>query len=212
MATPPPLGAPNANPKRPAQSSFPWVQTVGIVVAVAGVGAAVFAMAKRASRPEPPSTPLVTTSTQPKTVVVDLSQIAAPDPDRLASGGAATRPASDDDVPPDMTAAPGTGVIAVKTGGKTKVAKVAKVADKPLERNHDRPYDYDRSSAYRQPPRYQPPPQESGGPRVYGEPTPEEIAARERERERERNRPRRGVTYREATRNERDPLLPFSGQ
>ena len=205
MDTPPPLGAPKRPATNSAKGSFPWVQTVGIVVAVAGVGAAVVAMAKRASRPEPPSTPLVQTQVQPKTVVVDLSQLAAPDPSRLEQASAATRPSSDGDLSADMNAAPGTGVIAVKTGGKTKVAKVAKVADKP----------YEPTRNYYDPPAYTPPAGRSSnaseGPRVYGEPTPEELDRQARQRERDRQRRQRGVTYREATQNQNDPLLPFSG-
>ena len=200
MDTPPPLGAPKRPAMNAAKGSFPWVQTVGIVVAVVGVGAVVVAMAKRASRPEPPSTPLVQTPVQPKTVIVDLSQLAAPDPSRLEQANAATRTSSDDGTV-DMNAAPGTGVIAVKTGGKTKVAKVAKVADKPYEPTRS-PYD---------PPTYNEPARSRGGPTVYGEPTPEELARQERQRERDRQRRQRGVTYREAIRGDPDPLLPISG-
>ena len=170
-------------PKRAAKGTFPWVQAIGMMVAVAGVGAVIYAMSKRAERPEPPSTSLVEAAPKAEKVLVDVSQIAVAEADRSEKGGASLKSPFDGAAATEPTtvvaeavpeqAAPGTGIIAVKTGGKTKVAKVAKVKDKPVENPSYVP-NYPGYS-------YTPPP---AGPKSYGELSQEEIERRDRERHR----------------------------
>ena len=125
---------------------------VSLVSAVACLGVIGYAVAHNRARSKPEPEPVVMTAPVPKPVYVDVRTLAAVEPRRepeVPAPSTSTPPA--DEVPLDV--ARGTGVIAVKKGGKAKVAKVAAVADKPLDPNHA-PFSPARQSA---------------GPRVYGE-------------------------------------------
>jgi hypothetical protein len=119
-------------------------------------------------------------------VYVDIRSLAAADLKRMEADEPTTAPATQpaDEIPSEV--AKGTGVIAVKKGGKAKVAKVAAVADKPIDPNA--------------PPRYyepQQPERRYGAPRVYGEETPDERWMRLQREEANRYRQQPGVTPRE---------------
>jgi hypothetical protein len=172
----------------PKGSSFQWGPIVGLVGAVAALGVIGYAVARNNARPEPE--PVVTVAPEPAPVYVDIRSLAAamPKRDDEPTTAPSTQPA--DEIPGEV--AKGTGVIAVKKGGKAKVAKVAAVADKPLDPDYAarRPnyYDTPTGGGYRG----------GGAPRVYGEETPEERYWRLRRENEERNRPQAGPTIREA--------------
>ena len=133
-------------------SSGQWGPMIGLVSAVACLGIIGYAVSHNRARPEPKTRPVVMMAPAPQPVYVDIRSLAVaePRPD-LEEPTAAPPPRPADEVPQDI--AKGTGVIAVKKGGVAKVAKVAAVADKPLDPNY-RPFS--------------PPPRQSAGPRVYG--------------------------------------------
>ena len=171
-------------PGTPKGSSVQWGPIVGLVGAVAALGVIGYAVARNRSAPEPE--PGVTVAPEPAPVYVDIRSLAAAQPKPEAEAAEpTTQPA--DDVPSDV--AKGTGVIAVKKGGKAKVAKVAAVTDKPVD------YDYINRTA--RTPTYDSP-RYGGAPRVYGEETPEERYWRLRRESEDRNRPQSGPTIRES--------------
>jgi hypothetical protein len=130
---------------------------VSLVSAVACLGVIGYAVVRSRARPEPAPEPVVMMAPVAQPVYVDVRSLAAVEPRREleepTAPAASARPA--EEVPQDV--AKGTGVIAVKKGGKAKVAKVAAVADKPLDPNYVP---------------FSPAPRQSAGPRVYGEPIP----------------------------------------
>ena len=144
---------------RTGVSSVQWGSMISLVSAVACLGVIGYAVVRNRARPEPAPEPVVATlAPLPQTVYVDVRTLAAAEPRRdleepTTAAARSTRPA--DEVPQDVSK--GTGVIAVKKGGKAKVAKVAAVADKPLDPNYVP---------------FSPAPRQSAGPRVYGEPIP----------------------------------------
>jgi len=165
-------------------ASFPWGTVAGMVIVAAALGVIGFAMARNRSSPAPEE-PVVTLPPEPKPVYVDIRSLAAAEPRHVETNDSATGPATQpaaDEIPADV--AKGTGVIAVKKGGKAKVAKVTAVKDQPIDP------DYAARKAP-SPPTYYPPP---SGPRVYGEETPEERRYRLAREEAARNRPSPGPT------------------
>jgi hypothetical protein len=178
----------------PKGSSVQWGPIVGLVGAVAALGIIGYAVARGRSTPEPE--PVVSVAPEPAPVYVDVRSLAAAEPRRAVEEAAATQPT--DEVPGEV--AKGTGVIAVKKGGKAKVAKVAAVADKPLDPDY----------AARRPNYYDPPTgggyRGGGAPRVYGEETSEERYWRLRREEEARQRVEPGVTPREVRQGTRDRI------
>jgi hypothetical protein len=141
-------------------SSVQWGPVLCLVSAVACLGIIGYAVARNRARPEPRPVAVIV-APEPQTVYVDVRTLAAVEPRRElevpAAAPSATAPTARTagEVPQD--AAKGTGVIAVKKGGKATVAKVAAVADKPLDPNYV-PLSFS--------------PRQSAGPRIYGEPIP----------------------------------------
>jgi hypothetical protein len=140
---------------RQAQTGVSSVQWFGLVGAVACLGVIGYAVAHSRNRPEPRPRRVVMMAPAPQPVYVDVRSLAVAEPRRELEAPAAMPPRPADEIPGEI--AKGTGVIAVKKGGKAKVAKVAAVADKPLDPNY-RPFS--------------PAPHQSAGPRVYGEAGP----------------------------------------
>jgi hypothetical protein len=191
------------------KGSFPWL-AVGGLVAVVGVSCVIgFALARDRSSVVREA-PVVTVAPEPQRVYVDARSLAAAEFKRMEgntpAGAPATQPA---DMPP--TAVPGdvargTGLIAVKKGGKAKVATVAKVADKPR--------DPDYAAGTGRPPygsnpggvSHAPSPPQSSGPRVYGEETAQERYWRLQREAAARNRTEPGPTIRETREGSRIPV------
>src|SRR5215211_7977666 len=96
-----------------------WAPIAGLVATVAVLGVIGYAVARSRAVPEPE--PVVQVAPEPKPVYVDIRSLAAADLKRMEAEPTTeptTQPATDE-IPGEV--AKGTGVIAVKKGGKAKV-------------------------------------------------------------------------------------------
>src|SRR5215212_9636315 len=106
-------------------SSVQWGPMVGLASAVACLGVIGYAVVHNRARPEPKPKPVVMMAPAPRPVYIDVRSLAVAEPRRDREEPAAVPPRPADEVPQEI--AKGTGVIAVRKGGKAKVAKVAAV-------------------------------------------------------------------------------------